>query len=107
MEDLPNGYTTVSEALNDLKKRGYTRDFNLHPEEECIICAETHEQLSPDHFLIDAMYRFEGDTDPGDEAIVYAIASDDYEVKGVLVNAYGIYADPTAAKTIKRLKLRE
>jgi hypothetical protein len=31
-------YETVSEALNDLAKRGYTTDFLVHAEQECLLC---------------------------------------------------------------------
>ena len=46
-------YETVSEALNDLIKRGYTHDFNIHTEEECLVCNNSLTQLSPDDFEID------------------------------------------------------
>lgn len=41
--------------------------------------------LNPDKFEITQMYRFEGDTNPEDEAVVYAIESQDGH-KGTLVN---------------------
>ncbi len=91
-------YDTVSEAINDLKKRGYTLDFNL--EENCIIC--NHEKFEPLDFEITEVYRFEGDSDPADEAIVYAIQSKT-GVKGVLVNGYGIYSDPISDDMAKKL----
>ena len=43
--------------------------------------------------LIDKVYRFEGDSDPADEATVYAISSPKYGIKGVPVNGTGIYTD--------------
>ena len=95
-------YETVTEAVNDLNKRGYTHDFNLG--EDCLICGETI-SLSPKEFEIDEVYRFEGMTDPGDEMIVYAIASVDGDVKGVLVNAYGLYADRESSVIMKKLSL--
>jgi len=96
-------YETVSEAVNDLVKRGYTADFNIHNEEDCLVCGQGTISLSPEEFEIDEIYRFEGNTDPGNEMIVYAISASKQNVKGILVNAYGIYADAIAAKTVKRL----
>ncbi|MCB0409849.1 MAG: phosphoribosylpyrophosphate synthetase [Flavobacteriales bacterium] len=97
-------YDTVSEAINDLAKRGYTTDFKILEQEECIVCHQTAKQLSPDDFVIDETYRFEGDTDPGDEMIVYAISSKKYNMKGIIVNGYGTYADTSTSKIVARLE---
>lgn len=91
-------YDTITSAINGLKERGYTLDFNL--KENCIICDD--EKFHPEDFEISEVYRFEGDTDPADEAVVYAIESKKGQ-KGVLVNAYGIYADPMSDGMIKKL----
>ncbi len=96
-------YETVSEAVNDLVKRGYTTDFSIHTEEDCLICNNTSTQLSPEEFEIDETYRFEGSTDPGDEMIVFAVSSPRHNIKGVVVNAYGIYSDSGASKIVERL----
>lgn len=97
-------YDTVSEAINSLAKRGYTTDFELLVEGECLICDHSTENLSPDEFQIDEVYRFEGDTDPGDEMIVFAISSDVYKLKGVVINGYGMYSDPKVSKIVSRLR---
>ena len=54
---------------------------------------------------IDEHYRFEGDTDPADETIVYAISSGKYKLKGVLVNAFGVYSDSASNELIEKLKV--
>ncbi|WKD85375.1 hypothetical protein KCTC32516_00715 [Polaribacter huanghezhanensis] len=96
-------YDTVSEAMTDLKKLGYTMDFSIMTEEDCIICHKTQTELSPEDFKIDAFYRFEGDSDPGDEMIVYAISSNTYNLKGIVVNAFGMYADTTTSAIVEKL----
>lgn len=96
-------YDTVSEALNDLAKRGFTHDFNIHEEGDCLICTNTMTQLSPEEFEIVETYRFEGDTDPADEMIVFAISSIKHNLKGTLLNAYGIYADSSTSKIVEKL----
>jgi len=96
-------YETVSEALNDLIKRGYTHDFNVHVEKACLVCNNSLTQLSPDNFQIDETYRFEGNTDPGDEMILFAISSSRHKIKGTLVNAYGLYSDSNASKIVEKL----
>jgi tRNA G26 N,N-dimethylase Trm1 len=93
--------TTVSEVLNKLKKDGYTVDFNLT--ETCLICHENELRLHPDEFVVDKHYRFEGESDPGDEAVVYAISSEKYNVKGTVVNGYGVYSDKLTDDMINAL----
>jgi hypothetical protein len=91
-------YDTVSEAVNGLKKRGYELDFNL--QENCIICHA--DKFDVDDFEIVESHRFEGNTDPSDAAIVYAIESVDGK-KGVLVSGYGISAEGMSAEMARKL----
>jgi hypothetical protein len=93
-------YDTVSAAINGLKERGYTTDFNL--EENCIVCNTA--RFDPDDFEITEIYRFEGSSNPDDEAVVYAIESNKGD-KGILVNAYGIYSDTMSDDMIKKLSI--
>ena len=96
-------YDTVTEAISELNKLGYTTDFSVMTEKDCIICHETKIELSPDYFKIDGFYRFEGDSDPGDEMVVYAVSSTDNKLKGIIINAYGIYADSASSALVKKL----
>ena len=95
-------YDTLSEAVNDLKKRGFDLDFNLH--ENCLVCHG--DKYDVNDFEITEVYRFEGNTDPSDEAIVYAIESVNGK-KGVLVNGYGISADVMNAEMAKKLSIHK
>jgi hypothetical protein len=92
-------YDTVSQAVNGLKERGYTLDFNL--QENCIECEG--KKFNPKDFEIKEFYRFEGDSDPADESIVYAIESGS-GVKGVLVNAFGVYSESLSDEMVRKLK---
>lgn len=94
-------YDNLVEALNDLNKRGYTIDFNLCDDK--IECPRLQLQLSPEAFEVDETYRFEGMSNPDDNSILYAISSGT-DVKGVLVDAYGMYAENISEGM--RLKLR-
>ncbi|WP_432708169.1 cupin domain-containing protein [Pedobacter sp.] len=96
--------TTVSEVLRDLKTQGYTVDFNL--ENNCLVCSENRLKIHPEEFVLDKHFRFEGMSDPGDEAVVYAISSPKHHLKGVLVNGYGIYSDPETDQIVKTLEER-
>ena len=83
-------YNNLVDALQDLKVRGYINDFNLKP--YCLECVTLNLQLHPEDFEIKEMYRFEDDSTPDDNSVLYAIESKD-AVKGVLVDAYGNYAE--------------
>jgi hypothetical protein len=98
-------YDTLTDALADLKQRGFTTDFNV--EFDTIKCASTHKVLLPAEFEIIEHYRFEGNTDPGDESVVYAIASKDNSLKGVLVSAYGAYSESISEEMIHKLTVHE
>lgn len=93
-------YDTISEALNDLKKRGYTIDFNL--QENCLVCNNDKFEIAD--FEVAEVYRFEGNTDPADAAIVFGIESNT-GIKGVLVSGYGISAEGMSAEMAKKLSL--
>jgi hypothetical protein len=97
-------YATLSEAINDLIKKGYTFNFNI--KSDCIECAENKVQLQPDDFEIDKVFRFQEMSDVDNESILYAISSTQKNLKGLLVNAYSIYADPASAKLIEKLNGR-
>jgi hypothetical protein len=96
-------YTTVTDAIADLQKRGYDHDFNIT--EGCLYCNQV--SLEPSDFAIDEIHRFEGQTDPDDQMILYAIASRKHSLKGTLVNAYGMYADTQVDELVSRLKSKE
>lgn len=93
-------YDTVSEAITGLRQRGYDLDFNLA--ENCLICQGNKFDISS--FEITEVHRFEGNTDPSDQAVVYAIESTDGK-KGVLVSGYGISAEGLSAEMAKKLSI--
>ncbi len=96
-------HTTLSEAINDLTKRGYTHNFNIH--HDCIECAEINVQLRPDEFEIDEVHRFQEMSDVDDESILFAISSKQKNIKGLVVNAYGMYSDSASAALVAKLSM--
>ncbi len=93
-------YDTLSEAVNDLRKRGFIVDFNL--QENCLVCHSG--KFNIEDFEVAEVYRFEGNTDPADEAIVFGITSKT-GIKGVLVSGYGVSAEGMSAEMAKKLSL--
>ncbi|QHS56630.1 phosphoribosylpyrophosphate synthetase [Mucilaginibacter sp. 14171R-50] len=98
---MKTDYGTLSQTINGLKAEGYTLDFNV--QKDCLICHNTNTQLSPEEFEIDGVFRFEGESDPDDEAVLYAISSTKSDAKGVLVNGYGVSNDDASAALVQKL----
>ena len=95
-------YDTVSEAVSWFKKRNFNVDFNL--EENCLVCHG--DKFDVNDFEIVEVYRFEGNSDPSDEAVVYAIESVN-GMKGILVSGYGISAEGMSAEMAKKLSIQK
>ena len=96
-------YTTLVEAINDLKAEGYTWDFNL--ESDRLYCKELSQGFFPDEFEVVEYHRFEGESNPADSSILFAIKTKDGK-KGVLLDAYGAYAGEVSPALMQALKIR-
>lgn len=99
---MKTDYGTLSQTINGLKEEGYTLDFNI--QKDCLVCHQANTELSPDDFEIDGVFRFEGESNPDDESVLYAISSPKFNVKGVLVNGYGISSDDASAALVQKLQ---
>jgi len=96
-------FETLSQAINALKKEGYTLDFNLG--EDCIECNNGEHKLGAHDFVVDKFFRFDDNEDPEDQSILYAISSPSRHIKGLLVNGYGRFTDAKANAVIEKLKI--
>ncbi|TDN38743.1 phosphoribosylpyrophosphate synthetase [Hymenobacter sp. UV11] len=94
--------TTLSQTLAWLKKEGYTEDFNLNG--AYLAGQRSAIQLAPEEFVVDQHFRFEGPTDPADKAVLYAISSARFNLKGTLVNGYGTSSDETADQILRAIR---
>ena len=94
-------YDTLTEAINSLRLQGYVEDFNL--KNNILDCRMGEFQIHPDEFEIDKLFRFYGPSDPDDESILYAISSDKYGLRGLLVNGFGISSDAMTQDMIDKL----
>jgi hypothetical protein len=97
-------HSTITELIADLQQQGYTDDLVCLP--HAVECRTKAVALLPEQFHVDSFHRFEGDTDPADEAIVYAISSASLGVKGILINGYGASSDTLTAAMVEKLSVR-
>jgi hypothetical protein len=103
-DSMKKYYSSLSEATNDLKTRGYTYDFNLKG--DCVECPALKLRLTPELFTVDEFHRFEGMSSTDDNSIVFAITSAE-GLKGVLVDEYGVYASSLSEDMIKKLRISQ
>jgi hypothetical protein len=94
---------TVTEAVALLEAAGYTDDLSLVGGElRCDTTAgrRPHPVATA---VADHIFRFEGPTDPADEAIVVGISCPEWGTKGVLVAAFGPEIEPEDADALRLL----
>ncbi|MCB0763883.1 MAG: phosphoribosylpyrophosphate synthetase [Flavobacteriales bacterium] len=95
-----NQYATLSNAVEDLRSKGYTDELTL-TEDGLFNDAGP---LDPAEFKIDSFHRFEGMSDPADMSIVYAISNERAGLKGLLVGDYGAKAQDFIHTMVSDLK---
>jgi len=91
------------EAIEGLRKKGYTEDFNLRW--NGLDCSNGQCGILHDEFVIDEYHRFEENTDPSEQSVIYAISSEKFQVKGILINAYGIYSETITNELLSKLEI--
>ena len=83
---------TVTEAVQLLEATGYSGEFFLDDHGfGCRSCENVH---PPDRLMVEATYRFEGASDPGDASIVLGVRCPLCDAAGIIVSAYGADAEP-------------
>jgi hypothetical protein len=97
----PDDMQTLASCLNKIVKEGFTQNFKIT--EQGLKSLETEKVYTPEEIHIINFYRFEGLSDPSDNAILYVIEAND-GAKGSLTDAYGMYADPDLDKFIKAVE---
>lgn len=99
-----NCFRTLTEAMEDFRNRGYDCEFTAAPDGLKLV--ETQQIYAPDKLTILEHHRFEGESNPSDMAVIYAMESDDGH-KGYYIDAFGTYSDPLAAEVLKKVKVNE
>ncbi|WP_118193571.1 hypothetical protein [Albibacterium indicum] len=82
--------TPLSLVMNRLNEKGYGNEFKIGRDGAYL--EGNSKRYNPDELTIVKTYRFEGDSDPADMAVLYAIESGDGKT-GMILNAYGTYSD--------------
>ena len=94
---------TLASAIDDLARRGFTESLAVVGNE--LLTTKMQKIFRPDEVVIREYRRFEGVSDPDDMSIVYAIETDG-GIRGTLVDAYGVYADPAVSAFLSKVPVR-
>lgn len=86
-EDMSSLITCLAQTVKD----GYTINFSVS--EEGLSDVAGGKSYAPEEIKVNNFYRFEGPSDPSENAILYVIETSDGK-KGSLTDAYGAYANP-------------
>lgn len=92
------------DAVNLLESEGFDADFVLRgPALRCNACGNGHEVAGAE---VVRVYRFEGPSDPDEEAVVYALRCPVCGKGGTLVSGFGPSADPEVTDRLVMLDER-
>jgi hypothetical protein len=100
----PPAYASEIDAIDDLRRRGYTADFEVR--DGALRETASGRLFRADELAIVEHHRFEGASDPEDMSVVYALESRD-GLRGVVVDAFGAYANPRLADFLEKVEMRE
>ncbi len=99
---LPDQQETQAATITALRRVGFTEDFHV---DGCGISATGHapRQASPEEFRVIGTYRFEGASDPDDEAIVLALVHEPSGLIGTFDAVFGPGGSAEEAEVLTRL----
>lgn len=97
---------TLSEVLNKLKDKGFDNEltFSDHGKMQGM-----DKVYKPEDLVIIKIFRFEGMSDPADNAAIYLIRNSEGEV-GYIMDSYGAYSDhqgPGFDEFLKQIPVKE
>lgn len=90
-------------VLKKLEDSGFISQFEI--DETGLKSMQSDKTFQPHEIRIVRTYRFEGDSNPDDSAILYALETIDNE-KGTLVDGYGVSADTATGAFMKKVTVR-
>jgi hypothetical protein len=97
-------YTSLAEAIQELKQRGFTANFEFL--DTAFRDVDSGRTYKAEELTIVEHYRFEGASDPDDMSVVYAIESEE-GTRGIIADAFGVYANPQLGGFLSNVKMRE
>ncbi len=92
------------EAIADLAKRGYTHNFAINENGQLVEGKDIH--LYPFEVELHEFHRFEGDTNPSDMSIVYAVKTKN-GMMGTVVDAFGVSGSEITSEFMNKVAQKQ
>jgi hypothetical protein len=93
--------TTLTSLMSKLKEEGFPEDFIMM--DGGIGISGTDKIYKPENIKILDFFRFEGESDPADMSILYAIETNDGK-RGLFSHPYGAYAETEPVEFFTRVE---
>jgi len=101
IDDSTTNMNTMSQLINKATEEGFTSNFKVC--EAGLESAANNKVYKPEEVSIVDFYRFEGYSDPQDNAILYLVETSSGE-KGTLTDAYGAYSDEYTSAFLNKVQ---
>jgi hypothetical protein len=95
-------YRTLDRVIEELKERGFVERFDVRDGQ--LRALGNGRTFDAEDITIREYQRFEGVSDPDDASIVYAIETGS-GTKGLVVDAFGPYADPEVGRLLEAVEM--
>jgi len=92
---------TLSEAIARLEAAGFRDSFR--PETGRLWALAAQRFFAPDALVVEEVVRFEGESDPDEQAILFALRSPAGDVRGTFATSFGTLVDPASVEIVRRL----
>jgi hypothetical protein len=92
---------SLIDAIERLAARGFSR--SLRARGGVLEVVETGASHEPEALAIDEIVRFEGESDPAEELVLFALLGSDGTPLGTYASLYGPATSPEDAEVIHRL----
>jgi hypothetical protein len=96
------GMESLRSALDRLAAAGYDAEFFVR--DGALHCAGCDGSIAPEDVVIEDLVRFEGESDPDEEMVVYAISSGPCGRKGTYAVGFGPAIDRSDQEVVLRLR---
>jgi hypothetical protein len=93
---------TISQVLEKLQRRGYSENFKACRSGMRVIPMNIF--VDPEYLVVDDIFRFEGETDLDEEAIIFALHCPKNNLKGTYLVAFGPMMDAQDIAVVAHLR---
>ncbi|GAB3421570.1 hypothetical protein [Niabella aquatica] len=104
----PVEMTTLSQVLEKLRLKGVDNEIKMN-ERKQMVSEQSGKTYQPGDLLIFKTFRFEGDSDPADNSVLYITEDREGEI-GYILDAYGVYSNHAGSEFsdfIKNVKVED